>query len=92
MPSSPRGKSEAVCAVLPPRLARELVDGSECPLPRDGHTTHRTTTPDGKTWEWDGFTCAFPDDCQYDGDSDCCISYGETPRRETEIEQNKGEK
>jgi hypothetical protein len=67
------------CAILPPDFEPLLHDGTPCPFPRghDGNgTQHRTTTPDGRTWVWDAFECAYPEDCQYDGDADCCVSFG----------------
>lgn len=64
------------CAILPPDFEMLLREGTPCPLPRDGHTEHRTTTPDGQTWVWDGFECAYPEDCQYDGDGECCVTFG----------------
>ena len=68
------------CQALPPSgLSASLRDGSPCPLPTDGHVEHLTTTPDGRTWRWDGFTCAYPENCAYEGDPDCCVSYSEAP-------------
>lgn len=65
------------CAILPPDFEPLLRDGSPCPLAVGHGQEHVTTTQDGRCWKWNGFDCAYPENCTYDGDSDCCVSFGE---------------
>ena len=72
---TPPAQSHADCAILPPGFEPLLAGGTPCDLPDDCHTAHRTTTPEGKRYIWDGFQCAYPEDCVYEGDSECCVSF-----------------
>ena len=63
------------CRTLPPGFEWQLKDGAPCDLPEGHGTTHQSRLPDGRIAIWDAFECAYPDDCQYDGDGDCCVSF-----------------
>lgn len=70
--SSDQRRTDSDCQILPPGFERAIAKGTPCPLPRGHGDEHETTTPDGQTW----VDCAYPDDCRYDDDADCCVSYG----------------
>ncbi len=71
------------CGIVPPNFEPILAEGSPCDLPAGNHTEHRTTLPNGDVYVWDGFMCAYPDDCTYDGDADCCVSFGKVALSES---------
>jgi hypothetical protein len=67
------------CAILPPSFELALRDGTACDLPRGHGEEHQTVTPDGKRWRWNGFDCAYPEDCRWSDsdDGECCVTFGE---------------
>jgi hypothetical protein len=69
-----------LCASYPPTFDGFLEDVGPCVLP-DGHGNNETThiglkESTGEYISWDSWECAYPENCQYDGDGDCCITYG----------------